>query len=181
MPKTKTVRFGEIEEIDFDFQDVHEVEAAVFSCLDPRFLGAVFKYYAEKGIPVDLFTFPGNMSLVGLRHQHPDMQKDMLDWIAAMKKAHHAKRFVYLFHGQICGAYKLAPKFHELAEKGVNAEELQQGIIQAQMDDVVYLQELLEQRFPGVPLEFRYLDPTPDRKKMKFTQMYTEAALEAAA
>ncbi|MFA4930366.1 MAG: carbonic anhydrase [Patescibacteria group bacterium] len=97
----------------YQFEDFHEVEAAVVFCVDPRFWRQTIQFVDEElGIKkFDPYTYPGGPLCLA----RPESMQLYLDNIkAASLELHHAKKIILISHDK-CGGYRLI--------EGVEGEE----------------------------------------------------------
>ena len=183
MPRNnRVVRYGAPERVKGAYEHYHETEAIVLSCLDPRYLLQVLQYFfIQRKMPVDAFSFPGNMQLLNERYGRTSMLKGSLEWMRDMKAAHKPKRIIYLIHAHVCGAYKIVGTEQRLLTPGADKETLAREIRELQLDDMEFFRdEIAAKEFPDMPVEFYEVSVNPETDETAFTPVYIEAGQEQA-
>ncbi len=140
----------------YNYENFHEVEAAVVFCIDPRFWQQTLNFIQEElGIKrFDPYTYPGG-PLCLARSETVDIYLNNIE--AASLKLHHAKKIILISH-QSCGGYKLI--------EGVEGEEA----MKRQTEHLHSIKERINSRFPDVVVE-EYILKTLSDNELTFEKL----------
>ena len=140
----------------YNYENFHEVEAAVVFCIDPRFWQQTIDFVQnELGIKrFDPYTYPGG-PLCLARGETVEIYLNNIE--AASLQLHHAKKIILISH-QGCGGYKLI--------EGVEGEEA----MKKQTEHLHSIKNIINMRFPQVEIE-EYMLKVIDDNQLTFEKI----------
>ena len=140
----------------YQYENFHEVEAAVVFCVDPRFWRQTIQFVEDElGITkFDPYTYPGG-PLCLKRDESKELYINNIR--TASIELHHANKIILISHER-CGGYKLM--------EGVEGEEA----LTRQVSHLHSIKEMLEKEFPEIIIE-EYMMHTISDSELTFEKI----------